>query len=369
MASKWFGAIFLLALASLILGWIFGIPKIQSMENDISAALKGAGYENINVDMRGNVATLSGEAVSADAKNDAIKIANETKCSACKRKSKSKWHVVKDDISVRKVAAKPALPTQSPYTFAGVKNEGGSVVLSGYVPSQSDKENIILKANRIFNTKVIDKTVKIAAGAPDADFLNVTETYMKELALLEKGRFKQENYTGFISGTAADVSVRNRINAIGQSLSGKYGAGFAANINVPQVAADNVGQVNSEEVCQTLFADLKKGNRVQFENDRANIKGAQSFDLLNKLASAAKQCSAFKVQINGYTDSVGDEAYNLRLSQARADTVKNYLAQQDIDVNRLSSQGFGEADPIANNSTPEGRAQNRRITFSVTRAQ
>lgn len=364
MASKWFGAIFLLALASLILGWIFGMPKIQSMENDISTALKGAGYENIDVNMSGNVAKLSGEAVSADAKSDAIKIANDTECSACKKKRQ--WHVVKDDISVAKA---PALPTQSPYTFSGVKNADGSVVLSGYVPSQGDKDSILSKANRIFNGNVTDRTIRIAQGAPDGRFLGVTESYMQQLATLDKGRFSQENFTGKITGMASNEAVKTRIDGIGKTLGGKYAAGFSANINVPKAPVQNVGKIRSQEVCQTLFSDLNSSGRIQFENDRANIKGADSFNLLNKLAAAAKRCSAFTVQIRGYTDSVGDEGYNLRLSQARADTVKNYLSNQDVDVSRLNSQGFGEADPVADNSTAEGRAQNRRITFTVSSAQ
>jgi len=70
MTSKWLGAGLILAIASLILGWVFGMPKISSMENDIRSALDSKGYQNIQVDMSGNVATLSGEAASKAAKAD-----------------------------------------------------------------------------------------------------------------------------------------------------------------------------------------------------------------------------------------------------------------------------------------------------------
>lgn len=364
MASKWLGAGLLLAIAALILGWIFGMPKIQSMENDIQAALNSAGYNNISAEMSGNVATLSGEAASDKVRADALRIAENTECSACK--NKRRWHEVRDNMTARKA---PVIPTQTPYTFNGVKDASGSVVLSGYVPSQEAKEDVILKANRIFNTKVIDRTIKIAAGAPDAKFLDVTESYMKELALLDKGRFSQEGYAGLISGTASDVEVRGRINAIGQSLPGNYAAGFAANIDVPQAAAENVGEVKSESICQALFTDLKSNTRIQFATGRANIRGGESFDLLNKLASAANQCASFRIKIDGHTDNVGDAAYNQRLSQARADEVKNYLAAQQVEVDRMTAAGFGETNPVADNSTEAGRAMNRRISFTVTRAQ
>ena len=101
MTSKWFGAIVILAIASLILGWIFGMPKIDSMQNDIRSALDSKGYQNIQVDMSGNVATLSGEAASETAKSEALAIAKNTECSACK--NKRRWHNVRDDMSFQTI--------------------------------------------------------------------------------------------------------------------------------------------------------------------------------------------------------------------------------------------------------------------------
>jgi len=129
MTSKWFGAIVILAIASLFLGWFFGHSKIESMQNDIRSALDSKGYENIQVDMSGNVATLSGEAASETARAEALKIAENTECSACK--SKRQWHTVKDDMELQ------SLPVANPYTFKAVKDAGGAVTVSGFVPSES----------------------------------------------------------------------------------------------------------------------------------------------------------------------------------------------------------------------------------------
>jgi len=359
MASKWLGAGLLLAIASLILGWIFGMPKIQSMENDIRAALDNKGYQNIQVDMSGNVATLSGEAVSEAMKADAVSVAENTKCSACK--GKRRWHEVRDGMTSQ------SLPTQTPYTFNAVKDLNGVVTVSGYVPSETDKADILLAANRIFNTKVIDRKIQVASGAPDGKFLDVTQSYMNELALLDKGKFSQEGYNGLLMGTASDVSVRDRINAAGQGLPGQYADGFRSDIDVPAVPA--VGEIKSVSVCQQLFEDVKGSQRILFETGAANIKGADSFDLLNKIASAANRCASFRINIGGHTDNVGDEAYNQRLSEARAATVKNYLSEQQVEADRLTAEGFGETSPRASNETAEGRAQNRRITFTVTQVQ
>ncbi len=67
----------------------------------------------------------------------------------------------------------------------------------------------------------------------------------------------------------------------------------------------------------------------------------------------------------GYTDSIGNDDYNLDLSQRRVKSVINYLVSKGIDSSRMIGKGMGEANPVADNSTKEGRAQNRRIEFKV----
>ena len=71
-------------------------------------------------------------------------------------------------------------------------------------------------------------------------------------------------------------------------------------------------------------------------------------------------------KIEGYTDSVGTDAYNLKLSDRRAKSVFDYLTSRGVDPARLKSKGFGEADPIASNETDEGRQQNRRVMLIRT---
>ena len=72
-----------------------------------------------------------------------------------------------------------------------------------------------------------------------------------------------------------------------------------------------------------------------------------------------------KVEIAGHADSVGSEDYNLNLSQQRADEVKKYLVNKGVSSARLNAIGYGETQPVADNATPEGRKQNRRVDFKV----
>jgi len=71
------------------------------------------------------------------------------------------------------------------------------------------------------------------------------------------------------------------------------------------------------------------------------------------------------LEIQGFTDSSGDSKYNHKLGQSRADAVRQYLHRQGVPLNRMATISYGEDDPVAPNDTPQGRAQNRRVTIVV----
>jgi outer membrane protein OmpA-like peptidoglycan-associated protein len=104
---------------------------------------------------------------------------------------------------------------------------------------------------------------------------------------------------------------------------------------------------------------------IYFDFNQATIK-PESKPALDGAAKILKDNPTIKVEIQGHTDSVGSSDYNLKLSDRRAQSVVNYLVQNyGIDVNRLTSRGYGKAMPIADNSTAEGRALNRRVEFKI----
>lgn len=89
-------------------------------------------------------------------------------------------------------------------------------------------------------------------------------------------------------------------------------------------------------------------------------------DTLDEVGAALQKQPEMQVEIQGYTDSIGTDAYNLNLSQKRAEAVKAYLVSKGLSETSLTARGYGKADPIASNATKEGRAQNRRVAFAVT---
>jgi outer membrane protein OmpA-like peptidoglycan-associated protein len=71
------------------------------------------------------------------------------------------------------------------------------------------------------------------------------------------------------------------------------------------------------------------------------------------------------MQIEGHTDSVGGDAFNVKLSEQRADSVKDFLGEQGVSLSSITAQGFGKAEPVATNDTAEGRQRNRRVEIVV----
>jgi OmpA-OmpF porin, OOP family len=105
--------------------------------------------------------------------------------------------------------------------------------------------------------------------------------------------------------------------------------------------------------------------KIQFATDKADILPA-SHGLLDELVTALHAHKDItKIDIVGHTDDGGAAKYNQALSEKRANSVRTYLVSQGIDADRLLSTGFGEAKPIADNTTSQGREQNRRVEFLI----
>ena len=120
------------------------------------------------------------------------------------------------------------------------------------------------------------------------------------------------------------------------------------------------------EVKKEIRNLLKKAMQgIQFETGKAIIKPV-SFPLLNQIAQQFIENTNFIIEVQGHTDNVGKEDYNLKLSDARANSVMNYLVKQGVPQERISAKGYGMSRPIEDNKTKAGRAKNRRVEFDIT---
>jgi OOP family OmpA-OmpF porin len=101
-----------------------------------------------------------------------------------------------------------------------------------------------------------------------------------------------------------------------------------------------------------------EGVHFNFDKDTLKPSGA---GILDHAVTVIKQNPDMRFNIGGHTDSVGSDQYNEGLAQRRANTVRNYLVQHGVASNRLDVSSYGERNPVASNTTAEGRAENRRV--------
>lgn len=152
----------------------------------------------------------------------------------------------------------------------------------------------------------------------------------------------------------------------GSALTGTVSA-LTGDVSQLQGLVDALGgEIRDREIYVALPAD------TLFEFDKADIRpGAE--DDLHTLATLIGKTQG-TVELRGYADAKGEDAYNLGLSRRRADAVKAWLAAHGVAATRLQAEGYGEADPVAPNARtdgsddPEGRAKNRRVEAIIPRS-
>ncbi len=139
--------------------------------------------------------------------------------------------------------------------------------------------------------------------------------------------------------------------------------------------ADQDGVLNAQDICpNTPLGEAVNSDgcsatvnlKINFENNKATIEPS-SETALQTYADFLKKYTNYSAKIVGYTDSMGSTAYNQKLSEKRAQAVVTSLINKGVDAKQLSSSGAGEANPIADNATKDGRATNRRIEAELTR--
>lgn len=137
-------------------------------------------------------------------------------------------------------------------------------------------------------------------------------------------------------------------------------------LNVPQLGVENkllkFIQDPAEPVSKDVWFDF---DRLLFDTGSATLQPASQEQLQN-IAQILKAYPNVKLKIGGYTDNTGDKAANQKLSEARAENVKDALVKLGVDPARLEAQGYGEDHPVADNATEEGKQKNRRISMRVT---
>jgi outer membrane protein OmpA-like peptidoglycan-associated protein len=103
---------------------------------------------------------------------------------------------------------------------------------------------------------------------------------------------------------------------------------------------------------------------IRFDFDKANIK-PEYRDVLNRVAGILMTLKGYTIAVYGYTDDIGTQAYNLQLSQRRAEAVRDFLVQAGISATIMSTKGFGKSDPRVSGDNEQARAANRRVEIGI----
>ena len=130
--------------------------------------------------------------------------------------------------------------------------------------------------------------------------------------------------------------------------------GYIKNIRIAQGAVPLYDKVTTDGKIVTTG--------IKFDINKATIK-AESYGTINSILKILQDSPALKFRIEGHTDSDGDDADNLTLSEARAKAIMDKLVELGIEQNRLDYKGLGETKPVSPNTTSEGKANNRRVEF------
>ena len=168
-----------------------------------------------------------------------------------------------------------------------------------------------------------------------------------------------------MAGAAIDHNHRGKGALIGAAVVGAASAGYGYYADRQEAELRRSMQGTGVKV-QRQGDDIKliMPGAITFATDSAEIVSA-FYAPLNNLAASFKQYQQNTIEIVGHTDSTGSHAYNMSLSQRRAQSVADYLTAQGVAPARLTTRGAGPDQPVASNATDSGRAQNRRVEVNL----
>lgn len=207
---------------------------------------------------------------------------------------------------------------------------------------------------------VIDPTDDVASVLAAGDYGDVTADVSDGDVTLN-GTVESEDAKATLGAAMMEIegvnSVDNQLEVAEAAATDDAEADDAA---TDDAEADESGDAASGATVNELL-DLEP---ITFEVSSANLT-TEGRTVLDQAVAFFTENEDVSVEIGGHTDSDGSDATNLTLSQARAETVQAYLVENGIDAGRMTAVGYGEVNPIADNDTPENKAVNRRIEFTI----
>jgi OOP family OmpA-OmpF porin len=251
---------------------------------------------------------------------------------------------------------------QGPPEFTATLSPEGQAQIRGRVHDELMNETVANFARAQFGADRVTMGTRIASdGLPSGWSVRVLAG-IEALSLLANGAVTVLPDSVTVTGQTGNATARDEIARL---FIEKLGQDAQFAIDVAYVEAlDPIAGLPTPEECVNQILVVTEGRKITFEPGSATLN-ADAVPIMDDIAEVLRLCGDLRLRISGFTDSQGRDEMNLSLSQDRAESVLDALRMRRVPVAAFEAVGYGEANPIADNETEEGREANRRIEFSL----
>lgn len=242
--------------------------------------------------------------------------------------------------------------TPGPAVAAAGATGNDKVVVSGVVPDEATRSAIVARLRELYGAqRVVDQLGVDKLVAPPNWNQHIQRILTPDLKRVTQGQLS-------INGNVVELRGQVESDAARQQLVGQ----IAAQLNNPTYTVRDQLRIGSSDQAQIDAALARRTIEFETGNARLTPAGAR---VLDDLLPLLRQFAGRRFEVIGHTDDVGPREANMQLSAARAEAVKAYLVGKGIPASDVMTSGAGPDRPVTANTTPEGRAKNRRIEFRV----
>ncbi|WP_299407590.1 OmpA family protein [uncultured Roseobacter sp.] len=256
-------------------------------------------------------------------------------------------------------------PAIGPPEFVATLSPEGQVQLRGRISDEKMREVADSFARAKFGSENVYTAARVVPDLP-ADWSARVLTGIQALAFLNNGAVTVTPDAITLNGKSGN---QNASAIVAQLMASKLGQDSTFEIDIRYVEElDPVASIPTPEECEVAIADIISQAKIVFEPGSATID-ATALSTMDSIAEVLQECGDMRLEVQGHTDSQGREEMNLALSQARAESVLNELRARRVLTGSFVAKGYGEARPIAENDSEDGREANRRIEFRLIRPE
>jgi OOP family OmpA-OmpF porin len=262
-------------------------------------------------------------------------------------------------------APAPETPESGTVEFVATRSPEGLIQLRGRLRDDLAMAAVESFAHARFGIAGTRSSLRRLETVPPGWGLRVLAA-LEGLSLLNSGVVRVTPETVTLTGATGNADVPSIVAGLYADKLGD-GGDFSVDVTYEERLDPMAGLPTAEE-CVARINAVTAVRKITFDPGSSDIEAA-ALGTVDEVAEILRECQPVEMQVEiaGHTDSQGRESMNLRLSQARADAVLNAIMSRRVLVANIRARGYGEAEPIADNQTEEGREANRRIEFRLIR--